>query len=71
MGPHQTKKFLHGKKKKMINKIKRQTTKGENIFANDTPDKGLLSKIYNELIQLNTAKTQNNPIKKEAKGSPK
>ena len=30
-------------------KIKREPTAWENIFANDTSDKGLISKIYNEL----------------------
>ena len=30
-------------------KIKREPTVSENVFANDTSDKGLISKIYNEL----------------------
>ena len=30
-------------------KMKRETTVWENIFANDTPDKGLISKTYKEL----------------------
>ena len=35
----------------------------EKIRANETTDKGLISKIYEQLIQLNARKT-NNPIKK-------
>ena len=52
------KSFCIAKKK---NKIKRQPTEWENIFAN-TSDKGWISKIYKLLIKLNTKKT-NNPIK--------
>ena len=47
-------------------KIKREPTLWENIFANDTSDKGLISKIYKELTQLHSKKT-NSPIKKWAK----
>ena len=52
--------------KETISKTKRQLTKWEKIFANDISDKGLVSKIYKELIKLNTHET-NNPVKKWAK----
>ena len=51
--------------KETINKIKRQPTEWENMLANDTFDKRLISKFYEERIQLNTTKP-NNPIKKWA-----
>ena len=53
--------------KETINKVKRQLSKWEKIIANETTDKGLISKIYKHFIQLNARKT-NNPIKKWAKG---
>ena len=48
--------------KETIRKVKRQPSGWEKIIANETTDKGLISKIYKQLIQLNTRKT-NNPIK--------
>ena len=49
--------------KETISKVKRQPSKTEKIIVNETSDKGLISKIYKQLIQLNARKT-NNPIKK-------
>ena len=48
--------------KEIINKMKRQPTKWENIFANDVTDRELVSKIYKPHMWLNIKKT-NNPIK--------
>ena len=48
--------------KETISKAKRQPSGWETIIANETTDKGLISKIYKQLIQLNAKKI--NPIKK-------
>ena len=44
--------------KETISKVKRQPSEWEKIIANETTDKGLISKIYKQLIQLNIRKTK-------------
>ena len=53
------------KAKETTNKMKRQPSEWEKIFANESTYKGLISKIYKQLMQLNIKKT-NNTIKKWA-----
>ena len=44
MGLHKTKSLLHSQQEETINKIKEEHTEWENIFANDTSDRDLISK---------------------------
>ena len=56
------KSFLHS----ITNKVKRQPSEWEKIIAKETIDKESISKIYKQLLQLNSRKI-NDPIKKWAK----
>ena len=44
--------------KETIKKMKRQPSEWEKIFANHATDKGLISKIYKQLMELNIKKNQ-------------
>ena len=52
--------------KETISKLRRLPSKWVKIIANEATDKGLISKIYKQLLQLNSRKI-NDPIKKWAK----
>ena len=52
--------------KETISKVKRQPSEWEKIIANEATDRELISKIYMQLMQINTKKI-NDPIKKWAK----
>ena len=60
MGPNETEKLLTAKK--TINKMKRQPSEWEKIFANEATDKGLISKIHKQLMQLNIKKQPNSKM---------
>ena len=49
--------------KETISKMKRQPSEWEKIIVSETTDKGLITKIYKQFIQLSARRT-NNPIKK-------
>ena len=52
--------------KETISKVKRQPSGWEKIVANEATEKELISKLYKQLLQLNSRKI-NNPVKKWAK----
>ena len=52
--------------KETISKVKRQPLEWEKIIANEATDKQLISKIYKQLLQLNSRKIKD-PITKLAK----
>ena len=52
--------------KETISKVKRQPSEWEKILTNEATDKELISKIYKQLLQLNSRKI-NDPIKKWGK----
>ena len=53
--------------KETISKVKRQPSEWKKIIANETTDKGLISKIYKQLIQYPKNKQPNQKVDKRPK----
>ena len=53
--------------KETINKTKRKPSEWEKIFANESVDKGFISKIYKQLMQLNILKKPNQKMGRRPK----
>ena len=66
MGPIKIKIFCTTKE--TLSNVKRQPSEWEKIIANEAANKQLISKIYKQLLQLNSRKI-NDPIKKWAQKS--
>ena len=62
---HETQNFRTAKE--TVNKMKRQPSEWEKIFATEATDKGLISKIYKQHMQLNIKKKQTTQSKNRQK----
>ena len=67
MGPIKLKSFCTAKE--TINKMKRQPTEWEKTFANEANNKGLISKIYKQLVQPYIKNKTKQPSQKMGRGS--
>ena len=63
--------FCTANYKQTISKVKRQPSEWEKIIANESSEKGLSSKIYKQLIQLNTRKKKKKKPNQKVEKRPK